>query len=179
MRSDCADLGLVLSAAEFAARKHRDQRRKDQGASPYINHPITVADLLVRHGAVDDPRVIAAALLHDTIEDTETSYEELRGRFGATVADIVVEVTDVAWLKKHTRKRLHISRAARATQGAKLVKLADKIANLRDTIARPPTDWTAERKREYFDWAKSVVDQMRGVNPRLERYFDRLYRLRP
>lgn len=179
MKNSRSDLEFVLGAAEFAARKHRDQRRKDQGASPYINHPITVADLLVKHGAVGDPRVIAAALLHDTIEDTETSYEELRGRFGATVADIVVEVTDVKWLQKHTRKRLHISRAARATHGAKLVKLADKIANLHDTIARPPAGWTVEKKREYFDWAKSVVDRMRGVNPRLERYFDRLYRLRP
>ena len=126
-----------------------------------------------------DPRIIAAALLHDTIEDTETSYEELRGKFGATVANIVIEVTDVTWLRKHTRKRLHISRAARSTQGAKLVRLADKIANLRDTISHPPAGWSAERKREYFDWAKSVVDRIRGVNPRLERYFDRLYRQRP
>ena len=172
MKNGRGDLEFVLGAAEFAARKHRDQRRKDQGASPYINHPIAVADLLLKHGAVDDPKVIAAALLHDTIEDTETSYEELRGRFGATVADIVVEVTDVTWLRKQTRKRLHISRAARATHGAKLV-------NLRDTIARPPADWSVQKKREYFNWAKSVVDEIRGVNPRLERYFDRLYRLRP
>lgn len=182
MTRNHGDMGLVLSAMEFAARKHKDQRRKDKDASPYINHPIALANVLWKEGGVDDPRVLAAALLHDTIEDTETTYEELRGRFGATVADIVVEVTDVKWLKKHARKRLQVARAARAarsTRGAKLVKLADKIANLRDLIANPPADWTLERRREYFDWAKSVIDQLRGTNAKLERRFDRVYRQRP
>ena len=179
MTRNHGDMGLVLSAMEFAARKHKDQRRKDKDASPYINHPITLANVLWKEGGVDDPRVLAAALLHDTIEDTETTYDELRGRFGATVADMVVEVTDVKFLKKHARKRLQVARAARSTRGAKLVKLADKIANLRDLIANPPADWSLERRREYFDWAKSVIDQLRGTNAKLERRFDRVYRQRP
>ena len=173
------DLGLVLRAADFAAHKHRNQRRKDAQGSPYINHPLTLANILLNEGGVDDPRVLAAALLHDTVEDTETSYEELRGRFGALVADMVMEVTDTKWLHKQARKRLQVSRAARSTHGAKLVKLADKIANLRDLIAYPPDGWSVERKREYFDWAKNVVDQIRGTNARLERRFDRIYRQRP
>jgi guanosine-3',5'-bis(diphosphate) 3'-pyrophosphohydrolase len=66
-----------------------------------------------------------------------------------------------------------------ATERAKLVKLADKICNLRDIIASPPADWSTERKREYFDWVKTVVDQIRGTNPRLERRFDQLYGQKP
>lgn len=170
---------LILKAAQFAARKHRDQRRKDAAASPYINHPLMLANILREEGKVEDTMVVAAALLHDTIEDTETSYEELRGQFGDEIAEIVAEVTDTKWLKKASRKRLQISKAARASHGAKLVKLADKISNLRDIVASPPRDWSVERKREYFDWAKQVVDQIRGTNPRLERRFDQVYRQRP
>jgi guanosine-3',5'-bis(diphosphate) 3'-pyrophosphohydrolase len=78
------DLGLVLRAAQFAALKHKDQRRKDARQTPYINHPISLAEVLHSDGAVRDPVVIAAALLHDTIEDTQTSYEDLRGSLGRT-----------------------------------------------------------------------------------------------
>jgi guanosine-3',5'-bis(diphosphate) 3'-pyrophosphohydrolase len=170
---------LVLRAMEFAAHKHRDQRRKDVEASPYINHPIALACILREEGGIDDPLVIAAAILHDTIEDTETSYEELRGQFGDEVADMVLEVTDTQWLKRASRKRLQISKAAQATHGAKLVKLADKIANLRDIVAGAPQGWSLERQREYFDWAKAVIDQLRGTNTQLERRFDQLYRQRP
>lgn len=126
-----------------------------------------------------DPAVIAAALLHDTIEDTETTFNELRGEFGEEIADVVVEVTDVKWLDKDLRKRLQVARAARASASAKLVKLADKIANLRDILASPPEDWSLERQQKYFDWAKEVVDKIRGTHEGLERRFDELYRLRP
>jgi len=173
------DIGLVLKAAHFAAQKHKDQRRKDASASPYINHPLALASTLRDEGLVEDVTVLAAALLHDTIEDTDTDYDELRGQFGDEVAEIVAEVTDTKWLKKTSRKRLQVSKAARASSGAKLVKLADKISNLRDIIASPPADWPVERKREYFDWAKKVVDQIRGENAKLERRFDQLYRQRP
>ncbi len=169
----------ILKAAQFAAHKHKNQRRKDAAASPYINHPLTLANILRTEGGVEDAAVIAAALLHDTIEDTETDYDELRGQFGVEVAGIVAEVTDTKWLKKTSRKRLQISKAARASNGAKLVKLADKISNLRDVVASPPANWSLERKREYFDWAKRVVDQVRGTNAKLERRFDQLYRQRP
>lgn len=168
-----------MRAAQFAAWKHRNQRRKDAAASPYINHPLDLAYVLWKEGNVRDPVVLAAALLHDTLEDTETTPEELRGEFGPEVARIVEEVTDTKWLRKRTRKQLQISRASRSSIAAKLVKLADKICNVRDIIASPPADWTEERKREYFEWAKKVVDQLRGTNARLERRFDQLFRKVP
>ena len=173
------DLGLVLRAAQFAAHKHKDQRRKDAKATPYINHPIGLAEVLHTDGGVRDPVVIAAALLHDTIEDTETTYDELRGIFGEEIADTVVELTDTKFLGKEARKRLQIAKAGRASERARHVKLADKICNLRDILASPPARWSLSRQQKYFDWAREVVDQVRGVNPRLERMFDRLYRQRP
>ncbi len=177
MAADAAK--LILKAAAFAAHKHKDQRRKDANASPYINHPIALANVLCEEGGIADARVIAAALLHDTIEDTLTSYEELRGQFGDEIADVVLEVTDTKWLEKASRKRLQVSKAASASTEAKLVKLADKICNVRDMIASPPAGWSLERRRAYFDWAKEVVDQLRGTNVQLERRFDRLYKRRP
>jgi guanosine-3',5'-bis(diphosphate) 3'-pyrophosphohydrolase len=179
MKKQSDPLRVILKAARFAAHKHRDQRRKGTSASPYINHPIALASILREEGDVTNEIAIAAALLHDTIEETETSYEELRGQFGREIANVVAEVSDTKWLEKKSRKRLQISKAARSSEPAKLVKLADKIANLRDIIVSPPTDWSLERQREYFDWAKAVVDQVRGTNAKLERRFDRLYRQRP
>jgi guanosine-3',5'-bis(diphosphate) 3'-pyrophosphohydrolase len=173
------DLLLILKAAEFAAHKHRDQRRKDERKSPYINHPISLATILVEEGSISDATVIAAALLHDTIEDTETDVQEIEGQFGPEVAGIVQEVTDTKWLQKDARKQLQISKASKSSEGARLVKIADKIANLRDIIGNPPAGWDTERKREYYDWAKKVVDGLRGTNAALERRFDSLYRQRP
>jgi guanosine-3',5'-bis(diphosphate) 3'-pyrophosphohydrolase len=169
------DTTLLLDAAIFAAHKHRAQRRKDAAATPFINHPLAVARALAEEGGVRDPEVLAAALLHDTIEDTETTYDELRGHFGARIADLVVEVTDTKFLAKRTRKRLQLSKARRASVAARQIKIADKLCNLRDILAVPPADWSAKRKREYFDWAKAVVDQVRGANPRLARKFDRVW----
>jgi guanosine-3',5'-bis(diphosphate) 3'-pyrophosphohydrolase len=172
-------LSLTLRALEFAAWKHRDQRRKDTSASPYINHPIAPATVLRIEGNVDDPVVLAAALLHDTIEDTETSWQELRGAFGEEIADVVLELTDTKWLDKTTRKRLQVQKASTSADRAKLVKLADKICNLRDMLASPPAEWSLERQQKYFDWAKEVVDRIRGVHPELERRFGEVLARRP
>jgi len=169
----------VFHALQFAARKHRDQRRKDLEASPYINHPIALADVLWREGHVHDPDVLTAALLHDTIEDTDTTAAELREHFGARVTAIVLEVTDDKSLDKAARKRLQVAHAPKLSRAAKLVKLADKICNLRDMGESPPATWPTSRKREYFDWAKRVVDGLRGVSPRLEQLFDEAYGERP
>ena len=169
------DIALVLKAATFAAHKHRDQRRKDVKATPYINHPLALAQALCEEGAVDDPVILAAALLHDTIEDTETTYDELRGQFGARIADIVAEVTDTKFLGKQSRKRLQLSKAGRASAAAQQVKIADKLCNLRDMLASPPAKWSERRKHEYFDWAKAVVDQIRQANPRLAERFDAVW----
>jgi len=174
-----SDLTLVLKALAFAAHKHRDQRRKDVEASPYINHPISLANILTNDGSVTDVEVICAALLHDTIEDTDTTPEELEREFGQAIKLIVMEVTDDKTLPKAERKRLQIEHAAHASHKAKLVKLADKITNLRDVANSPPANWPLERRQEYFDWAKQVVDQVRGVNAKLEAVFDSAYAKRP
>ena len=168
----------VLQAAAFAAEKHRSQRRKDVEASPYINHPIQVAHILVQ-ADIEDPVVLAAALLHDTIEDTNTTHDEIEIVFGHEVANIVMECTDDKTLDKLERKQAQIDHAAHISKRAKLVKLADKISNVSDIDGAPPAGWSLERKREYFDWAKRVVDQMRGVHAKLEARFDAEYAKRP
>ncbi|HEY0800565.1 MAG TPA: HD domain-containing protein [Steroidobacteraceae bacterium] len=170
---------LILKAAAFAAGKHRDQRRKDKPASPYINHPIALAEVLSRVGEIRSTDVLAAALLHDTLEDTETTRAELRAAFGPKIAKIVEEVSDDKRLPKQQRKELQVEHAAHISKSAKLVKLADKISNLSDIITSPPAGWSLQRKREYFDWAKRVIDRVRGTNSNLERRFDALYRKRP
>ncbi|MER2539839.1 MAG: HD domain-containing protein [Azonexus sp.] len=169
----------LMSALAFAADKHKNQRRKDADASPYINHPIALANLLLNEAGVEDQRVLVAAILHDTIEDTDTTEQELVKHFGKDIADIVLEVTDDKALPKAERKRLQIEHAAHISRRAKLVKLADKICNLRDITASPPADWSIVRKQEYFEWAKSVVDRLRGVHPGLEHLFDKAYEGRP
>ena len=167
-----SDLALILEALEFSAEKHRSQRRKDVEASPYINHPIQVANLLVQVGGVEDGVTLAAAVLHDTIEDTETTPGEIEARFGPEVRAVVEEVTDDKRLAKEKRKLLQIERAPRASPRAKQIKIADKICNVRDVTHRPPADWPEARRREYLDWTEQVVAGCRGSNPALERCYD-------
>lgn len=179
MAKKSTDVELILKALEFAAIKHKDQRRKDEYASPYINHPIALAKILTVEGGVTDAKVICGALLHDTIEDTETTPEELMAHFGKAITKIVLEVTDDKSLPKDERKRQQIEHAAHASKRAKQVKLADKIANLRDILHSPPKDWSLVRKQKYFDWAKEVVDQVRDANKKLKKVFDAEYAKRP
>lgn len=175
MDSTGKPLGTFAKAVAFAADKHRNQRRKDAQASPYINHPIALANVLANEGRVDDVTVLCAAVLHDTIEDTETTADELQALFGPKVASVVMEVTDDKSLEKSLRKLRQVEHAPHISTEAKLVKLADKISNLRDILASPPADWSAERKQTYFEWAAQVVAGLRGVHPRLESVFDGLY----
>lgn len=172
-------MNRLISALAFAAHKHRDQRRKDAVASPYINHPIALANVLANEGDIDDERVLIAAILHDTIEDTETSEQEIIREFGQEIASIVLEVTDDPLLPTAERKRLQVEHAGTISRQAKLVKLADKICNLRDIASSPPAGWSVARQRAYFDWAKSVIDGLRGVHPVLENIFDEALRHRP
>ena len=163
-----------IRAVAFAAEKHRDQRRKDADASPYINHPIALANVLANEGDIANEDVLIAALLHDTIEDTQTSEEELKKEFGGKIASIVIEVTDDKSLPKAERKLQQIEHASHSSIEAKLVKLADKICNLRDMLCSPPKDWHLERRQEYFAWAMAVVAGLRGTNSKLEKIFDDL-----
>lgn len=169
----------LLDAVMFAAERHKNQRRKDVEASPYINHPIALAHLLATTGGVEDLAVLRAAILHDTVEDTETTEAELRERFGHAVADIVMEVTDDKSLPKQRRKELQVEHAPHKSTGAALVKLADKTCNLRDIAAAPPADWPLSRRQEYFDWAKRVVDGLPRVNDAMLGAFADAYAARP
>jgi len=166
------DISLLLAALKFAAKKHRDQRRKDQGATPYINHPIQVAETLWFQGNVRDMITIVGALLHDTLEDTNATAEEIRQQFGEQVLALVQEVTDDKSLPKLERKRLQIEHAPHQSARAKQVKLADKICNVTDIINSPPHNWSLKRCQEYIDWSKQVVAGLRGINPALEACYD-------
>lgn len=167
-----AEIAQLLQAIEFSAYKHRTQKRKDADASPYINHPIAVATILATIGGVTDLAVLIAAVLHDTLEDTRTTPAELEERFGPEVRALVEEMTDDKSLPKLERKRLQVEHTPQASAKAKLIKLADKIANVRDVTTTPPSDWSLERRREYLDWTERVLAGCRGVNPALEACYD-------
>lgn len=166
----------LLRAASFAAQRHSGQRRKGGDAEPYINHPLDVANMLANVGEIDDTDVLVAALLHDTIEDTDTTPEELLELFGEKAMSIVLEVTDDKSLPKAERKRLQIEHAPHLSPGAKAVKLADKISNIRDVTSNPPADWDLHRRQEYLEWGENVVEGLRGVNAPLEKLFDEILR---
>jgi GTP diphosphokinase / guanosine-3',5'-bis(diphosphate) 3'-diphosphatase len=161
----------LLAAVDLAAEKHRAQRRKSAGDVPYINHPVRVARLLAEVGGVDDEDILAAAVLHDTLEDTATTRAELDAAFGQGVRRLVEEVTDDKSLPKAERKRLQIVHAPGLSTAAALIKLADKISNVGDMIHSPPVDWPLQRIADYLDWAEAVVRAMPRVNELLESRF--------
>ena len=162
----------LLKAIAFAANKHRDQRRKDAEASPFINHPIAVATVLAAEGDVSDEATLIAAALHDTVEDTQTTFGELEEHFGSEVASLVRELTDDKSLPKAERKLLQIEHARNSSIRAKQLKIADKICNIRDITVSPPADWSRQRRRDYLTWSEQVVAGCRGVNTGLDRAFD-------
>jgi guanosine-3',5'-bis(diphosphate) 3'-pyrophosphohydrolase len=164
-------ISIILRAADFAARKHMSQKRKGATAIPYINHPVKVALYLKEIGGVDDHDVIAAALLHDTVEDTDTEESDLEELFGKRIARIVMEVTDDKSLPKMRRKELQIEHAPHLSAEAKHIKLADKIANVEDMLVNPPADWSNERRFEYVEWGEHVVAGLDGTNIALETRF--------
>ena len=166
------NLSLLLKAVKFSAEKHRDQRRKGEPASPYINHPIEVAHVLWTIGDVSDIITIVGALLHDTIEDTDTTQEEIRANFGKDVLALVLEVSDDKSLPKQERKLRQIKMAPYLSPRAKQLKLADKTCNISDIVNHPPRDWSRQRRIEYLEWAESVIVGLRGTNTKLEAHFD-------
>ncbi len=170
-------LTALLQALRFAADKHRDQRRKGAAASPYINHPIEVATVLAEIGGIKDIDVLRAAVLHDTIEDTDTTGAELESLFGARVRSLVEEVTDDKKLPKAVRKQLQIDHAPHMTSGGTAVKFADKICNVADIGDSAPKGWTIERQLVYLDWAIAVVDASTERHEALEREFARVVKV--
>lgn len=164
-------IDLVLKATSLAAIQHGEQRRKNFNKTPYINHPIKVASILNQIAGIRDAEVLAAAILHDTVEDTDLSLNDIRVLLGERVAAWVAECTDDKTQPKAERKRHQILSAPTKSPQAKLIKLADKIANVWDI---PNVDWPTERKRDYLDWALQVVSGLRGVNAALDDEFDRV-----
>ncbi len=171
MNSKLSDFQFLVRALDFAANKHRDQRRKDEFATPYINHPISVMKILSNEANIEDKYVLSAALLHDTIEDTNTTYSDIVNEFGLPVASIVLEVTDDKSLPRDVRKQKQIEHASTLSLEASLVKIADKIANLRDLKHFPPVKWTEERRLDYFSWAQKVVSNIKSPHPVLLKLF--------
>jgi len=169
-------LNLIVFALDFAAQKHRNQRRKDLEASPYINHPISLLKVLVTEANITNEVVLVSALLHDTVEDTNTTFEEIEKNFGVDIAEIVKEVTDDTSLTREERKSQQIQHAPLLSKEAALVKFADKISNLRDLIYLPPKHWSPERKKDYCEWAIKVIQNIPNPNPTLLSLFEETVR---
>jgi guanosine-3',5'-bis(diphosphate) 3'-pyrophosphohydrolase len=171
----------VLQAAHFAAEKHANQKRKGAAGEPYINHLLEVAQLVSSAISEPDPNLVIAALLHDTIEDAGVTSDELVQRFGSDVADLVIEVTDDKSLPKAERKRLQntvdVARRSRtfrrSNMRAQIIKLADKIANMRSILSSPPAQWNHERKKQYFEWSKQVIAGLSSPSPVLIAEFEK------
>jgi guanosine-3',5'-bis(diphosphate) 3'-pyrophosphohydrolase len=168
------ELERLVDAIIFATHKHQGQVRKDGNRSPYITHPMAVATAIAEIGRVADTLVLKAAILHDTIEDTDTTEEEIRQSFGEEVLQVVLEVTDDKSLEKMERKRLQVIHAPTLSYSARIIKLADKITNCQDILQTPPQDWTLERRRNYIQWCADVIFQIRGTNAALEDTFDQI-----
>lgn len=168
------NLITLVHSINFAAKKHRSQKRKGADGEPYINHPLEVLNLLMTVGKVEDFDILIAAVLHDTIEDTETTEEEITELFGTEVCEMVLELTDDKTLPKPVRKQLQIEHAPHISVGAKQIKLCDKISNIRDVSENPPDGWSVERRGEYVNWGEKVVAGLRGANENLEKHFDEL-----
>ena len=167
------DIQVVARAADFAARRHTHQRRKGEAAEPYFNHLAHVAAVLADAGA--DANLVAAGYLHDTIEDQEVTHAELVEAFDLDVADLVAHVTDDKSLPKDRRKRLQVEHAPHLPPRAQMLKMADKISNLSALLASPPAGWSAQRRAEYFEWAREVIDGCRSAHAGLAGMFDELY----
>lgn len=155
-----------LDALNFAALRHRGQRRKGRDGAPYVNHLIEVAHILTSHG-FEGTEILCAAVLHDVIEDAGASPDELRARFGSRVTALVLEVTDDKALPFWERKIAQIRNAARLSQDAQQIRVADKISNLRGVLTSPPEAWSLERKLGYYAWADQVVQHCGRASPAL------------
>src|SRR5258708_16722534 len=165
----------ILAAARYAAAKHASQKRKGVAEEPYVNHLLEVAELIAGSSEVLDTELVMAGLLHDTIEDTGVTRQELEQLFGNDVASLVVEVTDDKSLPQEMRKSLQVQNAGKKSARAPTLKLADKISNLRSMLASPPADWSLQRRRQYFEWAGQVVAGLSAPNSLLKAEFDKTY----
>lgn len=174
MGQNQCDFVLVFKALHFAAEKHKKQRRKGSDGTPYINHPIAVAYYLCTYANIRDNNILAAAILHDTLEDTDTTPGEIEEQFGRKVLELVLEVTDDKNLPKKIRRREQENTVSQRSHGAKLIRIADKISNVNDIFHTPPVGWDSETQNEYLDWTERVINKIKGVNPNLESMYDEM-----
>lgn len=170
----------IIEAIQYAAHRHRWQRRKGKSKTPYINHPVDVAKIIMDCG-IEDETVLIAALLHDVIEDTVTRTEnreyltrEIESKFGKKVVKIVLELTDDKTLLLKQRKKMQIQKTGTISDKAKIIRIADKISNLNDILIDPPKGWIQSRKVKYIEWSREVVEKASGVNACLEKRFENL-----
>jgi guanosine-3',5'-bis(diphosphate) 3'-pyrophosphohydrolase len=166
-------LQKVFEALEFAAYKHRRQKRKGAIGIPYINHPIEVAGMLVRSMNEPSKELIIAALLHDTMEDTDVSNEEIEEKFGKQISDIVSEVTDNMSLPSEKRRKIQIEKAHSLSYEARCIKITDKTCNIHDMLYTKVM-WSRKRKINYIIWAKNIVEQIQGTHNDLESAFNNM-----
>lgn len=164
----------ISKAIVFAAQSHAGQHRKD-GKTPYINHPLEVMNLVVEHVDEPDEEVLIAAVLHDVVEDTNVTENEIAELFGKRVARLVAELTDDKMLSKEERKRIQLEEVHTLSAEGKLLRLCDKICNVYDILYAPPGEWSVDRRMDYLIWGKAVVDKIRGTHAGLETRFDELY----
>lgn len=162
---------LILRAAQLAAELHQDQRRKGASKRPYINHPLEVAQRLAEVAQVSDAEVLAAALLHDTVEDTAATAEDILEAFGPKVAALVAEVTDDKSLAKAERKQMQVQHAPHLSADAAAIKISDKTSNVLDLVRDPPPDWGHSRLVGYLDWAERVVGAIQHPHTALRQQF--------
>lgn len=175
MAANHSALPAVFKAANFAAQRHAGQRRKGAAGEPYINHLLEVAWLLVEESGGEDVELVVAGLLHDVVEDTETTREEVAREFGEDVAGLVMEVTDDKRLPKQARKDLQVQTAPHKTPRAQKLKAADKISNLRSLLLSPPASWDLARQVEYVAWSKRVIDGCSALDGYLKEEFYRTH----
>jgi (p)ppGpp synthase/HD superfamily hydrolase len=170
---DGRSLAMLTQAYDLAARAHAGQRRKGIDV-PYINHPCAVAAMTAEALGHDDIEAIAAAVLHDVLEDTEVTEPELAARFGPRVTALVKELTDAPdWLDLPLldRKARQAEKMARGSIEARVIKIADQLSNIGD-LCMAFGAWPQAHNRAYLAGAQTVVDACRGVAPRLEAAFD-------
>lgn len=165
---------LISKGLMFASEIHINQRRKNKDKTPYVNHLIDVYDILVR-ADIKDENILISALLHDVIEDTKYNYNYIKDNFNSAIADMVFECTDDKKLEKHIRKLKQIETIEKKSEGATLVKIADKISNLKSLIDYPPEGWNKDRLVGYIFWSKKVVEPVLNKNKKLEEEFYKIY----
>ncbi len=163
------DAEMILEGTAFAAEKHKAQVRSNPKKTPYIIHPIEVADFVIRIGKVYDRKIIIAALLHDLMDDTNTTYEEISSRFGNTVSEYVKEMTMKKNVSLKEQKKAQIIQAFRQTPNVAVIKLSDKLSNLGTLLHSPPTNWSKDRIDQYFQWAQSVIENLPDSNHLLKK----------